>query len=130
MVTPPVEKQRRRLHPPLASGAGREARAASLRVRMWPECPERYLSKLTWASKPDCGITTMRKASPNLRLPGPCTEQRTEQRELAADHPTPVTGSQSQKGAIAAPERHYLQNCNQASLLTKTSWGSGRSISA
>ena len=67
MVTPPVEKQRRRLHPPLASGAGREARAASLRVRMWPECPERYLSKLTWASKPDCGITTMRKASPNLR---------------------------------------------------------------
>ena len=62
----------------------------------------------------------MRKASPNLRLPGPCTEQRTEQRELAADHPPPVTGSQSQKGAIAAPERHYLQNCKQASLLTKT----------
>ena len=38
-------------------------------------------------------------------------------------------GSQSQKGAIAAPERHYLQNCKQASLLTKTSWGSGRSTS-
>ena len=48
-------------------GLGREARAASLGVRIWPECPERYLSKLTWASKPDSGITTMRKASPNLR---------------------------------------------------------------
>ena len=44
--------------------------------------------------------------------------------------PPPVTGSQSRKGAIAAPERHYLQNCKQASLLTKTSWGSGRSTSA
>ena len=48
-------------------GLGREARAASLRVRIWPECPEHYLSELTWASKPDCGITTTRKASPNLR---------------------------------------------------------------
>ena len=36
-----------------------------------------------------------------------------------------MTGSQSWKGlkgAIAAPERHYLSNCKQASLLTKTSW--------
>jgi len=41
-----------------------------------------------------------------------------------------VTGSQSQKGAIVAPERHYLPNFKQASLLTKTSWGSGRSTSA
>ena len=48
-------------------GLGREAWAASLRVRDWPECPERYLSKQTWASKPDCGITTRRKANPNLR---------------------------------------------------------------
>ena len=31
--------------------------------------------------------------------------------------------------AIAAPERHYLPNCKQASLLTKTSWGSGQSTS-
>ena len=37
---------------------------------------------------------------------------------------------QSQKGAIVAPERHYLPNCKQASLLTKTSWHSGRSTSA
>ena len=29
--------------------------------------PERYLSELTLASKPDCGITTMEKVSPNLR---------------------------------------------------------------
>ena len=41
-----------------------------------------------------------------------------------------MTGSQSQKGAIAAPQRHYLPNCKQASLLTKTSWGSGQSTSA
>ena len=43
-------------------GLGREARAASLRVRIWPECPEGNLRELTWASKPDCGIATMRKA--------------------------------------------------------------------
>ena len=42
-------------------------RAASLRVRIWPECPQRYLSELIWASKPDCWIATMRKASCNLR---------------------------------------------------------------
>ena len=68
-VTPPAEKQRRRLHPPLARGAGQGggARAASLRVRIWLEYPERYLSEIIWASKPDCGISTMRKASPNLR---------------------------------------------------------------
>ena len=45
---------------------------------------------------------------------------------MAADHPPLVTGSQSHKswkGAIAAPERLYLPNCKQASLLTKTSWG-------
>ena len=48
-------------------GLGREAPAALLRVRIWPECPEHNLSELTWASKPDCGITTMQKVSPNLR---------------------------------------------------------------
>ena len=38
----------------------------------------------------------------------------------AADHPPQDTGSQSRKGwkgAIAAPERLYLPNCKQASLL-------------
>ena len=43
-------------------GLGREAWATSLRVRNWPECPEHYLSEITWASKPDSGIATMRKA--------------------------------------------------------------------
>ena len=38
-----------------------------------------------------------------------------------------MTGSQSRKGATAVPERHYLPNCKKASLLTKTSWGSGQS---
>ena len=43
-------------------GLGREARAALLRVRTGPECPEGNVIELTWASKPDCGITTTRKA--------------------------------------------------------------------
>ena len=43
-------------------GLGREVWAALLRVRIWPECPEGNLSKLTWASKPDCGIATTLKA--------------------------------------------------------------------
>ena len=42
-------------------------RAALLRVRVWPEYPERYLREIIWASKPDCGISTTRKPSPNLR---------------------------------------------------------------
>ena len=43
-------------------GLGREARAALLRVRTGPECPEGNLRELAWASKPDWGIATMRKA--------------------------------------------------------------------
>ena len=39
-------------------GLGTEARAALLRVRTGPECPEGNLRDLTWASKPDCGIAT------------------------------------------------------------------------
>ena len=53
MVTAPVEKQGRCLR-----RLSREAWAALLRVRIWPEWPELNLSKLTWASKPDCGIAT------------------------------------------------------------------------
>ena len=48
-------------------GLGREARAALLRIRTRSECPEGNLRELTWPSKPDCGIATMRKASPDLR---------------------------------------------------------------
>ena len=43
-------------------GLGREAQAALLRVRTGPECPKGNLSKLTWDSKPYCGIATMCKA--------------------------------------------------------------------
>ena len=39
-------------------------------------------------------------------------------------------GSQNQKGAITAPERHPTPNCKQASLLTKNSWDSGQSTFA
>ena len=49
---PPTSKQ----------GLGREAQAALLRVKTGPECPDGNLSKLTWASKPDCGIATTCKA--------------------------------------------------------------------
>ena len=42
-------------------GLGKEARAALLRVRTGPECPEGNVRELTWYSKPDCGIATTRK---------------------------------------------------------------------
>ena len=48
MPAPPTSKQ----------GLGREVQAALLRVRNWPECPKCYMSEITWASKPDCGIAT------------------------------------------------------------------------
>ena len=48
-------------------GLGKEEWAASLRVRIWPDSPECYLSEVIRASKPDCGIATTWKASPNLR---------------------------------------------------------------
>ena len=43
-------------------GLGREARAASLRVKTGPECPKGNLRTLTWARKPDCRIATTQKA--------------------------------------------------------------------
>ena len=61
-VTPPAEKQCRCLHLPLANGGWPGKRAALLRLRTGPECPEGNLKELTWASKPDCGIATMGKA--------------------------------------------------------------------
>ena len=66
-VTPPVEKQQMPAHAISKQGLGREARAALLRVRIQPECPEGNQRELILASKPDCGISTTRKASPNLR---------------------------------------------------------------
>ena len=43
-------------------GLGREAQAALLRVSTRPQCPKGNLREVTWASKPDCGIATTRKA--------------------------------------------------------------------
>ena len=56
MVTPPAEKQRRRLNPPLARGGWAGRRGAGGIARIWPEYPERYLSEIIWASKPDWDI--------------------------------------------------------------------------
>ena len=46
----------------IKQGLGREARAALLRIRTRPKCPEGNLRELTWASKADCGIATTQKA--------------------------------------------------------------------
>ena len=62
-------------------GLGREARAASLRVRIGPECPEANQSEIIWASKPECRIATTRKASPNLRY----RQARTQNKGLNRD---------------------------------------------
>ena len=58
MVTPPVEKQLRRLHTPLASGGWAGRCGTGCIARIWPEYPECYLSEIIWASKPDYGIAT------------------------------------------------------------------------
>ena len=67
METPSKEAAQMHASTTSKQGLGREVQAALLRVRIWPECPKCNLSKLTWASKPDCGIITTRKASANLR---------------------------------------------------------------
>ena len=53
-------------------GLGREAWAALLRVRIWPECPKGNLSELTWASKTRLWDSYHAK-SPNLRHRQDCT---------------------------------------------------------
>ena len=49
VVTPPVEKQCRHLHPSttIKLGLGREAWATLLRVKTGPECPKGNLRELT-----------------------------------------------------------------------------------
>ena len=54
-------------HATAGSGQGCVVWATSLRVRIWTEYPKRYLSEIIWDSKPDYGISTTQKASPNLR---------------------------------------------------------------
>ena len=126
MVTPPAEKQCRRLCPPLASGGWAGMRGLHcLESGSGLNAPEGNQSELIWASEPDCGIATTRKA---LRHRQAHSQNKGQNRtSRPADLPPLVTGSQNWKGAIAAPERHYLPNCKQAPLLTKTSWGSGKS---
>ena len=58
------------------AGQGGVARAASLRVRTWPEYPEHYLSEIIWASKPDRGTSTTQKASPKLRNRQACARNK------------------------------------------------------
>ena len=62
MVTPSREAAQMPTSTTSKQGLGREVRAALLRVRPGPECPKGNLRELTWASKPDCGIATTRKA--------------------------------------------------------------------
>ena len=69
--------------------------------------------------------------SPNLRHRQACTQNKGLNRTSRLQTiPLRWQAARAGRGAIAAPQRHYPPNCKQASLLTKTSWGSGRSTSA
>ena len=108
-------------------GLNREAQDALLRVRTGPECPEDNLRELTWDSNPNCGIAREREKrkererqnfpvkSSNLRHCQPTHRTKdwaNTRGELASSrlaHPLleaerQVGNSQSQKGAISAPE--------------------------
>ena len=61
-VTPSREAAQTPASTTSKQGLGREVRAALLRVRTGPECPEGNLRELTRDSKPDCEIATKRKA--------------------------------------------------------------------
>ena len=62
MVTPSGEAVQTPASATGNRGLGREVRAALLRVRTRPECPEGNLMELTRDSKPDCRIPTPQKA--------------------------------------------------------------------
>ena len=62
MVTPSREAVQMPASATTKLGLGREVRAALLRVRIRPECPEGSQREQTWASKPDCGIAILGKA--------------------------------------------------------------------
>ena len=132
--------------PTSKQGLNREVWAALLRVRTRPECPENNLSELTWDINPDWGIA-QREGEKNERGNSPAKSPNLRHRQARSQNkglnnrasrlqtgPFPHQrqagkDSESQKGAIAAPERHHLPNCKEASLLTKTSWDSGWSTS-
>ena len=135
-------------------GLNREAWAALLRVRTGPECPEGNLRELTWDSNPNCGIAKERKKKKKQRERDRQTENYPAKsrnlRHCRAAHRTkdwantrgelagcglahpPLEagrqerGSQSQKGAILAPEMASSTKMQAGfQLLTKTSWYSG-----
>ena len=62
MVTPSGEAAQTPASATSKRGLGREAWSVLLRVRTGPESPEGNPRELTWDSKPDCGIATMRKS--------------------------------------------------------------------
>ena len=99
-------------------GLNREERAALLRVRTWPECPEGNLRELKWDSNPNCGLAGRGRGaggnyptkSPNLRHCQPAhrtkdwVNTRGELAGCGLAHPLPEAGkqtgcSQSRKGA-------------------------------
>ena len=59
-------------------GLKREVRAALLRVRTWPECPEGNLRELTRDSNPNCGIAREREKK---------KRERERDRELSCEKP-------------------------------------------
>ena len=61
-VTPSREVAQKLTSATSKQGLNREARAALLRVRNGPECPEGNLRDLTRDSNPDCGIALPHKA--------------------------------------------------------------------
>ena len=61
MATPSREVAQTLTSAPSKQELNREARAALLRVRNRPECPEGNLRELTGASNPNCGIARERE---------------------------------------------------------------------
>ena len=68
-------------------------RAALLRVRTGPECPEGNLRELTWDSNPDCGIAIPWKAlTYDTARPSHRTKDWAELVGCGPAHPPPETG--------------------------------------
>ena len=75
MVTPSGEAVQTPASATSNRGLGREVRAALLRVRTRPECPEGNLRELTWNSKPGPRIATPVK-TPKLRYHQVCSQNK------------------------------------------------------
>ena len=85
-------------------GLGREAAGCSAFLRIGPDCPECNQRELTWASMPDCGIATMRKA---LTYDNARTVHRTKDgTEIASCRPSPASDRQ--------PELKELEGGNRS----------------